>query len=224
MNILLVDDEKLALQDLKYAVDNAIKNAHIYCFNKANEALEFAKNNKIDIAFLDINMRLVDGISMAKDLKLRWPNVNIIFCTGYDEYTKNAFDIHASGYLMKPITSEAISDELKNLRYEVDEVKPLVYVDNRYFDIYDSNNKLIGFKRQLSKVLFKILYESKERIQVDDLCKLLWKDNDDLEKSRNYLMQLFSDIRHSLEDRGINGILVKDIKGYYLNKNLIKLK
>lgn len=222
MNVLLVDDEQLALQDLDYAVNLAIPNANRYCFNNANEALDFAYKNKLDIAFLDINMRIIDGITIAKKLKEKWPKINIIFCTGYDDYMKDAFHLHASGYLMKPITENAIKEEMKNLRYNSEEFKQLLIVDTNNFNIYDSNHVIIEFKRRLSKELFIILLKSKKSISINDLCAELWNDDDNLNNNKNYLMQLLTDIRHSFEDHDINGILSKDINGYYLNKTLIK--
>lgn len=225
MDVLMVDDEILALQDLEYAVKEALPNAGYYCFNKAKEALEFVEDNKVDIAFLDINMRVLNGLEIAVKLKNRWPNINIIFCTGYGEHAVDAFNMHASGYLMKPITAESIKEEIKNLRYDVDKIKPLIFVDTNHFNLYDFNGKQIEFKRKLSKELFKALLLSKDNRTVEELSALLWGKIDDTyieEKNKNYLMQLFTDIRHTLEEHKIEGILCKDIDGYYLNSTLIK--
>lgn len=61
-------------------------------------------------------MRGVSGIDVAKQLKEIIPDINIIFVTGYDEYTKDAMAIHASGYIEKPVTAGKVRKETEDLR------------------------------------------------------------------------------------------------------------
>lgn len=62
-------------------------------------------------------MRGVSGIDVAKQLKEIIPDINIIFVTGYDEYTKDAMAMHASGYIEKPVTAGKVRKETEDLRY-----------------------------------------------------------------------------------------------------------
>lgn len=117
MNVLLVDDELPALSELSDTVSNVLPEEKIYSFRKAEEAMSFAENTRIDIAFLDINMRFIDGITMAKKLLSLYPVCNIIFCTGYTEYALDALEIYSSGYLLKPVTEEKVLSALSHLRY-----------------------------------------------------------------------------------------------------------
>ena len=105
MNIIIADDEPLALEMTCEAVREVCPKANIYPFSKPSRLLEFAKETRCKIAFLDICMRGVSGIDVAKQLKEIIPDINIIFVTGYDEYTKDAMAIHACGYIEKPVTA-----------------------------------------------------------------------------------------------------------------------
>ena len=116
MNIIVVDDEKLAFESTVEAIINAQPDAKIFDFRKTAEALECLKNNLCEIAFLDIEMRGMTGIELAKKFKDINPKINIIFVTGYSDYMKEAFEMHASGYILKPPTKEMIEKEIKNLR------------------------------------------------------------------------------------------------------------
>ena len=69
--------------------------------------------NSCDIAFLDVEMAGMSGVELAETLKRYNSEINIVFCTGYGNYRDAAFELHASGYLMKPITPEKI----KHLRH-----------------------------------------------------------------------------------------------------------
>ena len=103
MNLLLIDDEPLLLRQLERAVREAIPEAGIHSFSKAREALEYAKTEKVDVAFLDIQMRGMDGLSLAKTLVSLNGETNIVFCTGFAEYALDAYHAYASDYLLKPI-------------------------------------------------------------------------------------------------------------------------
>lgn len=116
MNILLVDDEIPALSELCDAVSTVLPASQIYSFAKAQEAMAFSENTQIDVAFLDINMRFLDGITMAKKLLSLHPACNIVFCTGYTEYALDALGTYCSDYILKPISQEKVKKATEHLR------------------------------------------------------------------------------------------------------------
>ena len=119
MRIIAVDDEKLALDALLGSIRKAAPEAEIYGFNDAAEALNFLKDQPCEVAFLDVEMPEMNGVELAKRMKMIYPNINIIFSTGYDQYRGVAFGLHASGYLTKPILPEDVRWELEDLRRPV---------------------------------------------------------------------------------------------------------
>ena len=119
MKILAVDDEALALEMLTEAIEEAVPDAELKAFQKPSQLLEEARQNGCDIAFLDIHMRGITGVELAKKLKEVNPKMNIIFVTGFDEYTGDAMRLHASGYIMKPVTAEKIAEEMEDLRFPI---------------------------------------------------------------------------------------------------------
>ena len=115
MRYLLVDDEPLALEALKLAMGRADPQAELYGFTLPSKAVEFAGAQQLDAAFLDIELGSVNGLTLAMRLKELQPDLHIIFVTSYDQYAVDAFQIHASGYLLKPVTEAAI---LSGLPYQ----------------------------------------------------------------------------------------------------------
>lgn len=77
------------------------------------------RENSCDIAFLDIKMRGMTGIELARQLKDIQGDINIIFVTGFSEYSLNAFRLYASDYLLKPATPDAVRQALGHLRTPV---------------------------------------------------------------------------------------------------------
>lgn len=115
MRILAVDDEILGLTALKSAIAKAEPQAEICTFQLPREALEFVRENDVYAALLDIRMTGMSGIRLAKEIKLIRPSVHIIFATGYDNFMRDAFQLHANGYLLKPVTAAKVRAELDNL-------------------------------------------------------------------------------------------------------------
>jgi two-component SAPR family response regulator len=153
MHIIATDDEQSALNVLMGAIREAVPLATVHGFRNPLEALEFIKNTKCDIAFLDISMRGMSGLALAEEiLKIR-PKCKIIFCTGYTEYALDAIKLHCSGYLTKPITKESVQKELdyiKGLNNSDEQLKVKCFGN---FEVF-INGEVLQFKRSKTKELF----------------------------------------------------------------------
>ena len=95
MIAIAVDDEILMLGALVKAISASPDIEEVTRFSDCEEALSFVKNNSIDIAFLDINMRGMGGLALAENILAACPKCKIVFCTGYEEYAIPAFKLHA---------------------------------------------------------------------------------------------------------------------------------
>ena len=119
MRILCLDDEELALQMLELSIKKAKPDADVTAFDDQDELIMDAEKNGCDIAFLDIHMRGMNGVEVAKKLKEINPKMNIIFVTGFSEYAGDAMNMHASGYIMKPVSKAKVEKELADLRFPI---------------------------------------------------------------------------------------------------------
>ena len=95
MKIIALDDEELALEGLMDAIRACAPNAELHGFSYAEDVLAFLRDHSCDVAFLDVEMAGLNGVELAEQLKLRNPDVNLIFATGFSSYQGNAFDLHA---------------------------------------------------------------------------------------------------------------------------------
>lgn len=107
MNILICDDEHLAVQRLTRLVEklgyDVVATAH-----NGLEAIQQVKQYQPDVVFLDVQMPEMDGLSCAEQLRQLDPSLSIVFCTAYDEHALDAFRLHANGYLLKPVRLEEL--------------------------------------------------------------------------------------------------------------------
>ena len=117
--VIIVDDSKIILTGGMPVLEKALPNATITGFTKPSQALEYARQNRVALAFLDIEIGSASGIDLCNMLLEINPHTNIIFLTAYEEYSINAWKTEASGFLLKPITLESVRAELKKLRHPV---------------------------------------------------------------------------------------------------------
>ncbi|MBJ2172833.1 response regulator transcription factor [Aureibaculum sp. A20] len=103
MNVkcLIIDDEPLAVNVIKNYLLQVNDVTLVNTFNNAVDALNFLKNNKVDLIFLDINMPLLDGLSFIKSLDKK---PEIIITSAYEEYAVESFELDVLDYLVKPIS------------------------------------------------------------------------------------------------------------------------
>ena len=115
MKAVLVDDEKTGLDYLTQLCENIPELTDIKGFTKSRSALEWCTKNPVDIAMLDINMPDINGINLVKKLRELKPDIKIIFVTAYEKYAIDAFDVHADGYLLKPVNQETLVREVTHV-------------------------------------------------------------------------------------------------------------
>jgi two-component system LytT family response regulator len=119
MKAIIVDDERLARQELKSLLAEH-KDIEVIaeCANAA-EAKEKISQLKPDVVFLDIQMPGKNGLELAQELS---PVPELIFVTAYDEYALRAFEVNALDYLLKPVQSDRLAETLKKLFSKEEEV------------------------------------------------------------------------------------------------------
>ena len=139
--VMLVDDEEDVAQAIMKKMDweNMGFEKPRYAHNGL-EALELSEESRPDIVMSDIKMPYMDGMELARNLKKLYPNIRIIFFSGFDEfeYAKEAIRLEAEEYILKPIDA----DELKAvftrvheaLDRDIDEKLNVAKLENYYMD------------------------------------------------------------------------------------------
>ena len=206
MKIIAVDDEKIALQGLLLSIRRAAPEAEVQGFRRAADAIAYMESTPCDVAFLDIEMKGINGVETAERLKSIHPDVNIIFATGFGSYRDAAFDLHASGYLIKPITEEAVRRELENLRRPIAPSKRLKVMTFGNFEVLYNGSPLV-FKYRKSKELFAYLVDRRGAMcSTGELIAVLFEDDGD---HKVYYHRLRSDLIDTLAAVGCESVIAQ---------------
>ena len=222
MIAMAVDDEALMLRALVRAITESPDITKVIEFSDCEKALDYVKDNNVDVAFLDINMRGMGGISLAEKILSLRPNSKIVFCTGYEEYAIPAFKLHASGYLMKPISAEDVQGEINNIKGIRKKEKLLEVKCFGNFEVYVKGERL-SFKRSRTKELFAFLVDRNGAgLTAKQICAVLFPDDTDDVKNSAYLRQLVLDLKNTLKSVGAENVLCHETPCYRIDCDLIK--
>lgn len=116
-NVIMVDDRKVVLTGGLPILEEVMPNATVVGFTRPAEAVEYARGNRVALAFLDIELGKTSGLDLCRALLDINPRTNVVFLTAYAEYSLDAWGTGACGFMVKPITSEGVREQLGLLRY-----------------------------------------------------------------------------------------------------------
>ncbi len=210
MRIMAVDDEILALEDFEDTCKEIGITDEIVKFNNPLDALSFAAVNKVDIAFLDIEMPIIKGIDLAKRIKAVSPNVRVIFATSYPNYALEAFSADAIDYVMKPYEPVAIKKAYDKALLVKDVVaQNHVFIKTfGYFDVF-VDGKSVSFTSAKSKELLAVLVDRNGGvISTEQAIAILWEGRKYDETVQSLFRKVLKALRTSLEEAGIQDILI----------------
>ena len=211
MRVISVDDERIIMEDLVDMMEKMSEIDEVHGFTDYEEALEFVKNEEVDVAFLDIHMRGMDGIELAKRMKVIRPGINIVFLTAYADYSLDAMKIHASGYIMKPASEDDIRKELEDLRHPVESEthKRLKAQCFGNFEIY-IDNMPCTFRYIKTKELIAYLIDRRGAYVTNgEILGTLWEDKEVTASLENYLRNLVGDLRAVFKEADLESVILK---------------
>lgn len=221
MIIMALDDERIALAALCKAIQTSVPEAEIHTFSTPEDALAFASENFCDVAFLDILMGGDNGVEIARKLKLINPSINIIFASGNSDYYGEAFGMHASGYILKPITPQKVKAELDNLRFPVEHVAAADRLRIQAFGNFEVfvQEKPVVFKLSKTKELLAYLVDRGTMCSNGEIIAALWED--ELGNKDSYLRKLCKDLEDTLSKLGCGDVILRQWGTIGIDKNKV---
>ena len=116
-NVIMVDDSRVILVDSLSVLEEVLPNAAITGFTRPSEAIEYARANRVALAVLDIELGTVNGFDLCRALLEINPHTNVVFLTAFPDYSLDAWNTEAAGFMVKPLTPEGFRAQLRKLRH-----------------------------------------------------------------------------------------------------------
>lgn len=208
MKIIIVDDESFAIEALEFVLEDIPDIQILGTFQNTKEVIGFAEKNQPDLAFLDIEMPGVNGIELAKKMKAAAPDIRTVFVTGYNNYAQEAFDVEASGYILKPFTPEKIQEVLKKVTAEHKKAQvPDVFVRTfGRFDIFIKGEVLVFTSKKAKELVALCVDHCGGVVTMEEAIDKLWEDRLYDEKTKKLYRKAVMIATHTFEEAGVPGI------------------
>ncbi|HEY5586856.1 MAG TPA: response regulator [Ruminiclostridium sp.] len=134
IKVLIVDDEYLLRQLIRNTIDwNSLGFEIIAEAEDGEQALEVIEETMPQLAIVDINIPLLNGLELSKSIRKNYPEIRIIILTGYGEfeYAKEAISLGVSNYILKPINKEELEKAILEVKKDIlKEAEQNIYIDN----------------------------------------------------------------------------------------------
>ena len=223
MKFMVVDDEILSLKNLARILGRLYPGAELVCADNYRDAL-LMSDDTIQVAFLDIEMPGMSGIELAKELRKDNEKLNIIFVTAYDNYAREAYQLHASGYITKPYDPADISQEMENLRYPITDGSPKRKLRVQCFGNFEvfCGDQPIHFERKGAKAILAYLINQRgascNRVEISNA---MWADEEEVERRKTYFRTLILSLRNTLKAYDAEDIFINYRDSFAVNTKLI---
>ena len=117
--VLLVDPDRISRSSSLFVLEEVLPNAAVTCFTDSSEALAFARSEQAALVFLETRIGADSGLTLCRELLKLDPRTNVIFLTDYPEDALEAWGTGACGFLLKPMTPDALGRQRAWLRHPV---------------------------------------------------------------------------------------------------------
>lgn len=172
MHILIAEDEKPVRAELRYLLAQLVSDAVFYEAVNGDEALRVAECETIQVAFLDIRMPGIDGLTVAAILLESPQPPLIVFATAYDEHALQAFELAALDYVLKPFDERRLAQTLTRVRQALAERSALMQMRAGLQTYLDQ----VAPAHRLTKLWAE---RSNESWALIDYMDVMWAESDD---------------------------------------------
>ena len=223
MLIFAIDDEESVLHETADMIREAVPGSEIRSFHRGTAALDaIRQGDRPDVVFSDIEMPGISGLAFAVRLKEISPETRIVFTTGYAQYAVEAFRIKAHGYLLKPLTVQALRDEMayvpamRKLPQE-----RLVVRCFGYFDVYWQGKPVIFGRKQSKELLAYLIDRRGAACNGNEIALALWETDGSEKAVHNRLRVLISDLRSTLKEIGMAQALIREHRELAIRTDMV---
>lgn len=220
MKTIVVDDEPLMLQSFLNSSEGIAELEITGSFTSAQKALAFAAENTVDLAVLDVVMPKMTGLELAKRLRGLRPGIMIVFITAYDNFIREANEIEADYYIVKPYRRENLEKMAQRMILLSRRLRSRIEIRmlGRFTVLCDG--RPVPLTGKAKEILALIVTRRGSEISNEEIYSTIWETEEYDNVKMNAYYNALRRLRDALEGAGIADLLVSTRHGQYVDTEL----
>ena len=225
MRAIVVDDEMLMIRRFVRLTADFGDLDIIGQFECAEDALGFARDNKIDVAFIDIKMPVVDGLELASKLKKLRSDLLIVFVTAYDEFIRQSNEIGGDYYIIKPYSRQILENMMKKIRLLARGQEKKIYIRTfGHFTVLKKDSRgvetPVPITGKAKEILAYVVTKRGKEVSNSEIYFTLWPERPYSNENMGVYYNACRRLRKVLADESINDLLISTSRGKMLNTDI----
>lgn len=212
MNLVYVESDANLVEKFKKIAVEISGIEKVCCFSQGNDALEYIRENQVDIAFMEMEIPDMDGISLAKQMREVRKDLHIVFLSAHPAYALQAFEVAADGYLLQTYRTEELERQIRQIKSKFHlEERPQVYFQTiPRFDLYVDGHLIPISKKRVKELLALLVDFAGNGLNSEQAINRLWEDRPLDDNVKSLMRMTAKRLREFLEQEKIEHILIEE--------------
>lgn len=220
MRAMIVDDEPLMLKKFIRLSEGIPDLTVVGSFESAKGALAYAKEQPVEVAFLDVAMPVTNGLELAKELRELRPDILIVFVSAYDEYVWDSNQIGGDYYIIKPYTREVLEMTMERIRLLSLRQQKDVYIQTFGRFLVLKEGTPIPLTGRAKEILALVVTRRGKEISNEEIYSTLWEDRPYGNIEMTVYYNALRKLKAVLKEAGLSELLLSTQRGQLVNTAL----
>ena len=214
MKAIIVDDESWMIEQFREECGELRDIEVAGTFTSALQALEYARENRVDVAFLDAQMPGMNGMQLAAELRKLYSDMVIVFVTAYPEYIRDMLDVRSDYILLKPYTAQQVQDVLERVRYLSKRIKKRIYIRTfGSFEVFADGVPMVFEGRRDKEILAFLTDRNGAVTDPASIFSAIWENREYSRITSSNYRKAMNNLERTLEKYDAGNIIIRNSSG-----------
>ena len=220
MRAIIVDDEPIMIRRFVRLSEGIADLNLVGKFENAEDAMEFVKENKVELALLDVKMPITNGVELARQLRQLRPDILIVFISAYDEYIREFNQIGGDDYIIKPYNRETLEMMMERIRLIGVRQHKELYIQTFGRFLVLKDKKPVPLTGKAKEILALVVTRRGKEISNEEIYSTIWENREYSNSSMVVYYNALRRLKRTLAQAGISELLLSTARGQMINTAL----
>ena len=217
---IVVDDSKIMLRMFEQ-MSKDIPDINLEgSFERAEDAIRYAQNHPVDLAFLDVEMPGIDGIELALRLRSIRSDILIVFITAYEEYVRDFNSVGGDYFVLKPYTKKTLEMVMEKLRLMARRQNKRLYIGTFGRFVVMEGDRPLQLTGKAKEILALIVTRRGKEISNEEIYSTIWEGREYSNEQMSVFYNALGRLRKALRKEGCEDLLITTPHGQMINTDM----